>query len=143
MERTLKTHMTDEQVFAITNQYLANHYHRLPGVNFASADGCWFYDSHGRPILDMLAQYSAAGFGHGYKRELTHPFKNQVEEALDHERRSGCGMLTGACYNETVARAVRSLCEFTGMDKALFMNSGAEAFDTLVKLIRKQAFVTC
>lgn len=134
---TLKT---DQEVFEASDEYLANHYARLRGVNFVSGEGVWLYDSKGRPILDMVAQYSAAGFGRGYKRQLSYPFFNEVMDALIKEQTHGCGMLPGSCYNPTVAYCAKSLCEFTGMDKVIFMNSGAEAFDTAVKIIRKFAF---
>lgn len=133
------TTMTDKEVFETANKHLAKHYQKLP-VNVRSGNGVWLFGGNGnRQIIDMMAQYSAAGFGRGYERDRSHPFFSEVVSALTEELRSGCGILPGFCYNETVAMASKALCEFTGMDRVVFMNSGAEAFDTAVKIARKWA----
>ena len=131
------TFTTDQQVFDALDIYLTHHYERLP-VNFISANGVWLYADQ-RKVLDMMAQYSAAGFGRGYKKSC--PFFTKVVDALMNELARGCGVLPGSCANETVAEGARAICEFTGTDKVLFMNTGSEAFDTVVKIIRKWAYV--
>ncbi|MEK7151765.1 MAG: aminotransferase class III-fold pyridoxal phosphate-dependent enzyme [Patescibacteria group bacterium] len=130
----------DQKTFEITDKHFTKHYSRLKGLNIISAEGNWLRDSSGKDILDMVAQYSAAGFGRGYGRPRSHKFFNEVMSAFIKEITLGCGMLPNFCYNETVANCAKSLCLFTDMDKVIFMNSGAEAFDTAVKIIRKNAY---
>lgn len=127
----------DEKTSETLDRYMANHYKRLP-INFTSADGVWLYAGQ-RKVLDLMAQYSAAGFGRGSMDGS--PFFREVVGAIADELVNGCGVLPGSCANETVATGAKTLCEFTRMDKVVFMNTGAEAFDTAVKIIRKYLYI--
>lgn len=105
----------------------ARHYHRFPGVIFASARGVWVRDTEGREYLDCLAAYSAVNIGHNHPR---------IERAIAED----LPMLSHSLYARTELAYKKALCQFSGMEAVLSMNSGAEAFETALKLVRKWGY---
>jgi ornithine--oxo-acid transaminase len=124
MERT----RTDEFV-ELENQYGAHNYHPLDVV-IERAEGCWVYDVEGRKYLDCLAAYSAVNQGHCHPEIM----KTAMEQL-------GKVTLTSRAFrNEQLPLLYKQLHEMTGFDKALPMNSGAEAVETAVKTARKWGY---
>lgn len=125
--------LTNRQVYAKTRQYLTDQYDPYPiSIERAEEDGLWLVDVEGNRYLDMVAQYSTVGLGNcNWEAGLTalHQFFH-------------IGMIPGFFCNSVRAESARLLAEFTGMDKVIFMNAGAEVFDTGVKLARKWASKT-
>lgn len=116
-------HITQTETFA------AHNYHPLPVV-LASGEGAWVTDVDGKRYLDCLAGYSAVNFGHCHPR--------LVERA-----RQQLGTLTltsRAFYNDQLGPFAQALCELTGKQMMLPMNSGAEAVETAVKVARKWGY---
>ena len=112
-----------------TETFAAHNYHPLPVV-LASGEGAWVTDVDGNRYLDCLAGYSAVNFGHCHPR--------LVERA-----RQQLGSLTltsRAFYNDQLGPFAAALCELTGKEMMLPMNSGAEAVETALKLARKWGY---
>jgi ornithine--oxo-acid transaminase len=110
----------------LENQFGAHNYHPLDIV-IERAEGVWVYDVEGKRYLDCLAAYSAVNQGHCHPRIL----QTLVEQA-------GKVTLTSRAFrNDQLGPFYRELHELTGYDKALPMNSGAEAVETAVKTARK------
>jgi ornithine--oxo-acid transaminase len=124
MERT----RTDEFV-ELENQYGAHNYHPLDVV-IERAEGCWVYDVEGKKYLDCLAAYSAVNQGH------CHP---EIMKAAM-EQLGKVTLTSRAFRNEQLPLLYKQLHEMTGFDKALPMNSGAEAVETAVKTARKWGY---
>ena len=124
MERT----RTDEFV-ELENKYGAHNYHPLDVV-IERAEGCWVYDVEGKKYLDCLAAYSAVNQGH------SHPV---IMKAAT-EQLGKVTLTSRAFRNEQLPLLYRQLNELTGFDKALPMNSGAEAVETAVKTARKWGY---
>ncbi|MFI9568064.1 ornithine--oxo-acid transaminase [Streptomyces rishiriensis] len=108
---------------------LAHNYHPLPVV-VASAEGAWVEDVEGRRYLDMLAGYSALNFGH------RHPAL--VEAA--HRQLDRLTLTSRAFHNDRLAGFAERLAKLTGLDMVLPMNTGAEAVESAVKVVRKWAY---
>ncbi|WP_157548942.1 aminotransferase class III-fold pyridoxal phosphate-dependent enzyme, partial [Piscinibacter sakaiensis] len=107
----------------------ARNYHPLPVV-LSRGEGVWLFDSEGRRLLDMMSAYSAVSFGHG------HPALVQALVA-----QAGRLAVTSRAYHgETLGPFLERLCTLTGMDRALPMNTGAEAVETAIKAARKWAY---
>jgi ornithine--oxo-acid transaminase len=124
MERT----RTDEFV-DLENQYGAHNYHPLDVV-IERAEGCWVYDVEGKKYLDCLAAYSAVNQGH------CHP---EIMKAAM-EQLGKVTLTSRAFRNEQLPLLYKQLHEMTGFEKALPMNSGAEAVETAVKTARKWGY---
>ena len=122
--------MTNSQTFIeLENQYGARNYKPLDVV-IAKANGVWVEDADGNKYLDCLAAYSAVNQGH------CHP---KIIQALVEQ--AGKVTLTSRAFrNDQFGPFMRELCEITGFEMALPMNSGSEAVETALKLARKWAY---
>lgn len=117
-------------MIARERRYGAANYDPLPVV-MVRGQGPWLWDEAGRRYLDMLSAYSAVSFGHGHPRLVA---------AL--EAQAGRLAVTSrACHTDRLPPLLERLCRITGMDRALPMNSGAEAVETAIKCARKWAYV--
>ncbi len=115
--------------FARAEARTAHNYHPLPVV-LAHAEGAWMTDVDGRRFLDLLAGYSALNFGH------SHP--HLVEAA-----RAQLGQLTltsRAFVHDRFADFTAKLGDLCGKELVLPMNTGAEAVETAIKVMRKWGY---
>ncbi len=110
----------------IAEQYGAHNYHPLP-VIIESGKGCWVHDVDGNKYLDMLAAYSALNFGYSHERLISAAVKQLNKVTLT----------SRAFHNDQLGPFCRELCELTGYEAVLPMNSGAEAVETAIKAARK------
>lgn len=113
----------------IEDRYGAHNYKPLDVV-VERAEGVWVYDVDGKRYLDCLAAYSAVNQGHCHPRIL--------EAALAQMRR--VTLTSRAFRNEQLPLLYEQLHRLTGYDKAIVMNSGAEAVETAVKAARKWGY---
>jgi len=124
------TKNSTSKIIQRTERWGAHNYKPLPVV-LARGKGVWVWDVDGRKYLDMLSSYSAVNQGH------LHP-------SLVRTARKQLGKLTltsRAFYNDQLAIFFEKICKLTGMDKALPMNSGAEAVETAIKVARKWGYL--
>jgi ornithine--oxo-acid transaminase len=118
-----------EEILQVSDAYGAHNYHPLPVV-IESGKGCYVTDVDGRRYLDMLSAYSALNFGY------SHPSLLQAAKAqLDR-----CTLTSRAFHNDQLGPFCRELCELSGYESVLPMNSGAEAVETAVKCARKWGY---
>jgi ornithine--oxo-acid transaminase len=85
----------------------------------------------GNRYLDCLSAYSAVSQGH------CHP---KIIEAVQ-EQMQRLTLVSRAFYNDQLGPFLQQLCELLGYEKALPMNSGAEAVETAVKVARKWGYM--
>src|SRR4029079_8756692 len=120
---------TTADYIALEERYGAHNYHPLDVV-VARAHGPWVWDVLGRKYLDCLAAYSAVNQGHCHPR---------IVEALI--RQAHAVTLTSRAFrNDQLGPFYQQICELTGFDKFLPMNTGAEAVETAVKAARKWGY---
>lgn len=110
-------------------KYGAHNYHPLDVV-ISSADGVWVTDVEGQRYLDCLSAYSAVNQGHA------HP---TIMQAML-EQAAKVTLTSRAFRNDQLGPFYQELCEMTGYERALPMNSGAEAVETALKLARKWGY---
>jgi len=123
-----ETTRTQEYV-DLEDQYGAHNYHPLDVV-IERAEGVWVYDVEGNRYLDCLAAYSAVNQGHCHPRIL----KTLTEQA------HRVTLTSRAFRNEQLPLLYKELHDLTGFDRALPMNSGAEAVETAIKTARKWGY---
>ncbi|HVL66884.1 MAG TPA: ornithine--oxo-acid transaminase [Vicinamibacterales bacterium] len=116
-------------LIALEHRFGARNYHPLDVV-IERADGAWVVDVEGRRYLDCLAAYSAVNQGHCHPRIL--------EAAAAQMRR--VTLTSRAFRNDQLPLLYEQLHALTGYDKAILMNSGAEAVETAVKAARKWGY---
>jgi len=122
--------LTTQDYIAIEDRYNAHNYHPLDIV-IERGRGPWVWDIEGNKYLDFLSAYSAVNQGHCHPR-IVAAAKDQLETLT---------LTSRAFRNVQLALLVKELCELTGFDMCLPMNSGAEAVETLFKAVRKWAYV--
>lgn len=117
---------TTKEVIADGQNYVMNTYGRLPIV-IDRGEGCYVWDLDGNRYLDLVAGIAVNSLGHG------HP---AVVKALQEqsERLLHCSNLYWIENQVTLAKL---LVEKSGLGKAFFCNSGAEANEAAIKLARK------
>jgi len=121
--------MDSKQYIALEDHYGAHNYHPLDVV-IAKAKGIWVWDVEGRKYLDFLSSYSAVNQGHCHPR-LIRTVQGQVRRLT---------LTSRAFRNDQWPLLAKELCEMTGYDTVLPMNSGAEAVETAIKVARKWAY---
>jgi ornithine--oxo-acid transaminase len=121
--------MKSQDYIAIEEQYGARNYRPLDVV-IERAQGVWVYDVDGKKYLDFLSAYSAVNQGHNHPRIV----KALVDQA-------GRVALTSRAFRNTQLPLLeKELCELTGYQMMLPMNSGAEAVETALKAARKWGY---
>ncbi|MFH0777700.1 MAG: ornithine--oxo-acid transaminase [Candidatus Eisenbacteria bacterium] len=122
----LNTAGSAAQLIELAERYSARNYHPLPIV-ISKAEGVWVWDVSGNKYMDMLSSYSALNQGH------RHP---EIVRALM-EQAGRVTLTSRAFHNELFGPFCELLCEMCGQEKALLMNTGAEAVETAIKAARK------
>jgi ornithine--oxo-acid transaminase len=114
---------------AVEAEYGAKNYKPLD-VILTRGEGAYVWDIEGRRYLDCLSAYSAVNQGH------CHP---KIREAMI--RQSQHLTLTSRAFrNDQLAPFYEELCALTHSHKALPMNSGAEAVESALKVVRKWGY---
>lgn len=125
MLMSAETHGTKELI-ELEDEFGAHNYHPLDVV-IERALGAWVYDVDGKGYLDLLAAYSAVNQGHCHPAIL-HAMQEQAQRVT---------LTSRAFRNDQLPLLLHELHELTGFDRALPMNSGAEAVETALKAARK------
>ncbi len=107
----------------------AHNYAPLPVV-LSHGEGVWVHDAEGRRYFDALSAYSALNFGHRHPR-LVRAAAEQLERLT---------LTSRAFHNDQLGAFCAELAAFTGTDRVLPMNTGAEAVETGIKLARKWGY---
>ena len=121
--------MNTNDYIAQVDQYSAHNYHPLPVV-IDRGEGAWVWDVEGKKYLDMLSAYSAVNQGH------RHP---KILRALS-EQAAKLTLTSRAFHNDQMGPFLKGLCDVTGFERALPMNTGAEAVETAIKAARKWGY---
>jgi acetylornithine/N-succinyldiaminopimelate aminotransferase len=105
--------------------HLMNTYARLP-VAFTHGKGAWLYDEQGNAYLDALAGIAVNGLGHAHPKFVA---------ALAEQ--AGRLIHTSNIYRVLEQeRLAERLCALSGMSEVFFANSGTEANEGALKLVR-------
>lgn len=123
------TLLTSNDYMAKEDKFGAHNYHPLPVV-LAKGEGIYVWDVEGKKYFDFLSAYSAVNQGH------CHP---KITKALT-EQANTLALTSRAFYNNVLGDWEEYMTKLFGYDKMLPMNSGAEADETALKLIRKWAY---
>lgn len=121
--------MKTKDYIEIEQKYGAHNYHPLDVV-IERARGVWVWDVEGNKYLDCLAAYSAVNQGHCHPR-IVDALKKQAEKVT---------LTSRAFRNDQLPLLCKELCELTGYEMMLPMNSGAEAVETALKAVRKWGY---
>lgn len=120
---------SSEKLMEIEHEYGAHNYHPLDVV-ISKAKGVWVWDPEGRKYMDCLAAYSAVNQGHCHP-EIIKALKDQADILT---------LTSRAFYNDKLPIFAEKLAKLTKKDMILPMNTGAEAVETAIKVMRKWGY---
>lgn len=121
--------MNTSDYISQVDKWSAHNYHPLPVV-LERGEGEWVWDVEGRKYLDMLSAYSAVNQGHRHPR-IIEALRAQAEKLT---------LTSRAFHNDRMGPFLQQLCEMTGFERALPMNTGAEGVETAIKAARKWGY---
>ncbi|MDX2481856.1 MAG: ornithine--oxo-acid transaminase [Desulfuromusa sp.] len=121
--------MEQREYVGLEDQYGAHNYKPLDVV-LSRGKGVWVWDVDGNKYLDCLAAYSAVNQGHCHPK-IMQAMMTQAEKLT---------LTSRAFRNDQLGPFYKELCELTNSHKVLPMNSGAEAVETAIKIVRKWGY---
>lgn len=103
-------------------------YGRLP-ITMKKGQGTKLWDTEGNEYLDMLAGIAVTNTGHCHPK-VVKAIQEQAAELLH---------VSNIFYIPSQAQLIEKLVKASGLDRAFFCNSGAEANEGAIKFIRNYA----
>ena len=110
------------------NTYVMNTYARFP-IAIAQGQGCRLWDTEGKEYLDFVAGIATCTLGHAHPA-LIATVSEQIQK-LHH--------VSNLYYVPEQGELAQWIVEHSCADKVFFCNSGAEANEAAIKLVRKYA----
>ncbi|MGE5648077.1 MAG: aspartate aminotransferase family protein [Acidobacteriota bacterium] len=112
-------------IIELEREYLLQNYARYP-LLLHRGKGCWVYDTGGKRYLDLIAGIGVNALGHAHPRIV----KTIREQAalLIHS--------SNLYYHEYQGPLAKRLAEISGLARSFFCNSGTEANEAAIKMIR-------
>ena len=101
--------------------------YRQPALVIERGDGAVLWDVAGKRYLDFFAGIAVSALGHAHPA-LVRAVAEQAARVVH---------VSNYFFNAPNVRLAQKLCETTGMDRAFFSNSGTEAIEACLKLVRR------
>jgi predicted acetylornithine/succinylornithine family transaminase len=120
-----------QEIVALEQTYLLNTYARYP-VAFTRGKGVYLFDVDGKRYLDFLSGLGVNALGHAHPR-IVKVIREQAAKAIH---------LSNLYYNEYQGLLAEKLCQKSRLDRAFFTNSGTEAIEGVLKLVRAAGHAT-
>jgi len=120
--------LTEEKIFERDDKNYLPVFKRYKIV-LERGEGAYLYDVNGKKYIDFLAGIAVNVLGHNYL-PLVNAISKQAAKLIH---------VSNLYYTEPQAAAAEKLVKLSGLDKAFFANSGAEANEGAIKIARKFA----
>jgi acetylornithine/N-succinyldiaminopimelate aminotransferase len=120
-----------QEIVELEQKYLLNTYARYP-VAFVRGKGVYLYDTTGKRYLDFLSGLAVNSLGYAHPR-IVKVIREQSAKVIH---------LSNLYYNEYQGLLAEKLCQKSGQDRAFFTNSGTEAIEGALKLVRAAGHAT-
>jgi len=118
--------MNKEEWMSVSDKYIMGTYRRFPVV-FTRGKGMKLWDTDGREYLDFVAGIAVCSLGHAHPA-VSAAIKNQVDRLVH---------VSNLYHIDTQIEYARILIQHAALDKVFFCNSGAEANEGAIKLVKK------
>src|SRR5436305_9937569 len=114
-----------DQIKALEEQYLLQNYARYP-LALHRGKGCYVYDLEGNRYLDLISGIGVNSLGYAHPR-ITKVMRQQIGLLLH---------TSNLYYHEYQGKLAERLAKISGLQRSFFCNSGAEAMEGALKMIR-------
>jgi len=120
----MTTEVADVQ--SLEARYVLQTYRRSP-VTFVRGEGVRLYDSEGREYLDLLSGIGVASLGHAHPA-LSRAIAEQAQTLIH---------TSNLFFHPLQGQLAERLASLSGLPRAFFCNSGAEAVEACLKFARR------
>ena len=120
---------SNSDLVALAKQRLYPNYRPAPFA-LVRGRGCEVFDAEGHRLLDLCAGIAVCSVGHAHP-VLVRAIAEQAATLMH---------VSNWFYNEPNIRLADALCRRTGFARAFFCNSGTEANEAMLKLVRHHFF---
>jgi len=114
-----------DQTISLEKEYLLQNYGRYPLV-LRKGKGCYVFDTEGRRYLDLISGIGVNALGHAHPR-IVKVIRDQAGVLIH---------TSNLYYNEFQGRLAKKLAEISGLQRTFFCNSGTEAMECALKMIK-------
>jgi acetylornithine/N-succinyldiaminopimelate aminotransferase len=114
-----------EQIINLEQTYLLQNYARYP-LALHRGKGCYVYDLDGKRYLDLISGIGVNSLGHAHPR-ITKVIREQAALLLH---------TSNLYYHEYQGRLAERLAKVSKLARSFFCNSGTEAMEGALKMIR-------
>jgi acetylornithine/N-succinyldiaminopimelate aminotransferase len=121
----LETTSSLEQITELERTYLLQNYARYP-LALHRGKGCYVYDLDGNRYLDLISGIGVNSLGYAHPR-ITKVIRQQAGLLLHS---------SNLYYHEDQGRLAERLAKASGLARSFFCNSGTEAMEGALKMIR-------
>ncbi len=118
--------MTNNQIMTKGQEYVMNTYGRYP-ISLVKGKGAYVWDADGKEYLDFVGGIAVCALGHCHD-EL---------QAVLREQAAALWHVSNLYWIKPQVDLAEKLVKLSGLGKAFFCNSGAEANEAAIKLVRK------
>jgi len=117
---------TDRDIFKLEREFLLQTYKRIP-INISHGDGVYLFSTDGKKYLDFFSGLAVNALGYGNKKVID-AIEKQAKKFIH---------LSNYYVNEPHVKLAEKLIQLSGLNKVFFTNSGTEAAEASLKLVRK------
>ncbi|MBV8551088.1 MAG: aspartate aminotransferase family protein [Acidobacteriaceae bacterium] len=114
-----------EEIMGLERSYLLQNYARYP-LALHRGKGCYVYDLEGNRYLDLISGIGVNSLGYAHPR-ITKVISQQARLLLH---------TSNLYYHEYQGRLAERLAKASGLNRSFFCNSGTEAMEGALKMIR-------
>lgn len=114
-----------DEIMALEKEYVLQNYARYPVV-FVRGKGAFLYDTDGKKYLDFIAGIGVNALGHGHPR-LMRVIREQAPRLMH---------TSNLYFHEFQGKLAERLARTSGLQRTFFCNSGTEATEGAIKMLR-------
>lgn len=114
-----------QEILSLEQEFLLQNYARYP-LALERGKGCYVYDFDGKHYLDFVAGIGVNALGHAHPK-IVKTIREQAGRLIH------CSNLY---YSEYQGKLARKLAAVSGLQRSFFCNSGTEAMEGALKMIR-------
>jgi len=115
-----------DNIFLREEEYLLHTYKRIP-IKISYGDGVYLFTTDGKKYLDFFSGLAVNALGYGNKKVIQ-AIEEQIKKFIH---------LSNYYFNSPQIELAEILVKYSGLSKVFFANSGTEAVEASLKLIRK------
>ncbi|MDR2422973.1 MAG: acetylornithine/succinylornithine family transaminase [Deltaproteobacteria bacterium] len=121
--------LSSQEIIALADKHLLGNVSRIPLV-LVRGKGALVWDAEGRQYYDFIAGVATCAFGHC----------PEFEPKILYDQAQTLIHVSNIFYNEPLVLLAELLTKASGLSKAFFSNSGAEANEAAIKMARKFSY---